>query len=116
MVCTLNILPPRRGNNVIAYKGDTSSTTAQSSATLNFNYAVDATKMDPADNIDAARVNAFYIANTVHDFLYRYGFTEEAFNFQQYNFNHGGEEGDRVLLSVQHEGLKNNANFSTPPE
>ncbi|KJA20476.1 hypothetical protein HYPSUDRAFT_203789 [Hypholoma sublateritium FD-334 SS-4] len=104
------------GNNVLSYKGDTSSTTSQSSATLNFNYAMDATKTDPADNVDAARVNAFYIANTVHDFLYRYGFTEEAFNFQQYNFNRGGEEGDRVLLSVQHSGLTNNANFVTPPD
>lgn len=77
---------------------------------------MDATAKNPADNIDAARVNAFYIANTVHDFFYRYGFTEVAFNFQQYNFNQGGKEGDRVLLSVQHDGLKNNANFATHPE
>ncbi|KDR71798.1 hypothetical protein GALMADRAFT_143583 [Galerina marginata CBS 339.88] len=104
------------GNNVVCFKdSDTSSTTSQSSATLNFNYAMDATK-NPPDNIDAARVNAFYIANTVHDFFYRYGFTEVAFNFQQYNFNKGGKEGDRVLLSVQHAGLKNNANFYTPPD
>lgn len=103
------------GNNVVSYKGDISSTTSQSSDTLNFNYAMDDTK-DPADNIDAARVNAFYIANTVHDFFYRYGFTEAAFNFQQYNFNRGGQEGDRVLLSVQHDGLKNNATFATPAD
>lgn len=77
---------------------------------------MDDTKKDPADNLDAARVNAFYVANTVHDFFYRYGFTEVAFNFQQYNFNRGGKEGDRVLISVQHAGLKNNANFSTPAE
>ncbi len=122
----------RRGNNVIAYnlKDGTKYTTEQSSATLNFNYAMNATKTDPADNIDAARVNAFYIANTVHDFLYRYGFTEEAFNFQNFNFNRGGKDGDRVLLVVQHkvpvkkkdgtvdhyEDLRNNANFSSPPE
>ncbi|KDR71794.1 hypothetical protein GALMADRAFT_229312 [Galerina marginata CBS 339.88] len=103
------------GNNVVSYKGDTSSTTSQSSATLNFNYGMDAAK-NPPDNIDAARVNAFYIANTVHDFFYRYGFTEGAGNFQQYNFERGGKEGDRVLLSVQHAGLKNNANFITPPD
>jgi extracellular elastinolytic metalloproteinase len=105
-----------RGNNVVSYQGDTSSTTSQSSDTLNFNYAMDATTKDPADNIDAARVNAFYIANTVHDFFYRYGFTEVAFNFQQYNFNRGGQEGDRVLLSVQHDDLTDNAKFTTPAE
>ena len=74
------------------------------------------TKSDPADNIDAAHVNAFYIANTVHGFFYRYGFTEVAFNFQQYNFNQGSKEGDRVLLSVQHDGLKNNAQFTAHSE
>lgn len=77
---------------------------------------MDVCTKDPADNISAARVNAFYIANTVHDFFYRYGFTEVAFNFQQYNFNQGGKEGDRVKLSVQHNGLENNARFITPPE
>ncbi|KAJ6627922.1 Fungalysin metallopeptidase-domain-containing protein [Mycena sp. CBHHK59/15] len=76
------------GNNVIAYKGDQNSTTDQSSATLNFNYSFDASK-DPTDanNLNAAHVNAFYIANTFHDFTKRYGFTEDAFNFQEYNFN-----------------------------
>ena len=28
------------------------------------------------ENIDTAVVNAFYIVNTIHDFAYRYGFTE----------------------------------------
>lgn len=96
--------------------GDESSTTSQSSATLNFNYKMDATKTNPVDNIDAARVNAFYVSNKVHDFFYRYGFTEEAFNFQQYNFDKGGKDGDRVQMSVQYKGLKNNARFHTPPE
>ena len=39
-----------------------------------------------------------------------------AFNFQQYNFNKGGKEGDRVLLSVQYDGLINDAKFFTHPE
>ena len=77
---------------------------------------MDAAAKDPADNIDAARVNAFYIANTVHYFFYRYGFTEVAFNYQQYNFNKGGKEGDRILLSVQHDGLKKDARFASQPE
>jgi extracellular elastinolytic metalloproteinase len=52
----------------------------------------------------------------VHDIAYKYGFTEQAFNFQQNNFNHGGKGGDRVHLSVQDGSGLNNANFATPPE
>ncbi|KAJ7749849.1 hypothetical protein DFH07DRAFT_746553, partial [Mycena maculata] len=50
------------GNNVIIYKNnDETSMTTQSSATLNFNYAFDASKGPSADtNLNAARVNAFY--------------------------------------------------------
>ena len=52
----------------------------------------------------------------MHDFAYRYGFTEKAFNFQQSNFGKGGKEGDRVLMGVQDASGVNNANFATPPE
>jgi extracellular elastinolytic metalloproteinase len=54
--------------------------------------------------------------NVMHDFSYRYGFTESAFNFQQNNFGKGGQEQDRVLMSVQDASGTNNANFATPPE
>ncbi|KAJ7087425.1 Fungalysin metallopeptidase-domain-containing protein [Mycena epipterygia] len=108
------------GNNGIACENRIqSSTTEQSSATLNFNYAFDASK-DPTDttNLNAARVNAFYVANTFHDFTYRYGFTEDAFNFQAYNFDRGGKEGDRVLMSVQDKtkNRKNNSSFHSPED
>ncbi len=66
--------------------------------------------------MDAARVNAFYIINTVHDFLYKYGWTEAAFNFQNDNFGKDGEGDDRVLMSVQDASGTDNANFATPPE
>ena len=52
----------------------------------------------------------------MHDFTYRYGFTEEAFNFQLSNFGKGGKENDRVLVSVQDASGVNNANFATPAE
>jgi extracellular elastinolytic metalloproteinase len=52
----------------------------------------------------------------VHDIAYRYGFTEEAGNFQVTNFENGGKGGDRVELTVQDGGGLNNANFATPPE
>jgi len=46
----------------------------------------------------------------------RYGFTEEAGNFQQYNFGRGGEEGDAVITNAQDGSGFNNANFMTPPD
>lgn len=103
------------GNNVISYKlkGTEKSTTSESSSTLNFNYSFDASK-DPAGNLDAARVNAFYVANTVHDFFHRYGFVEAAFNFQVCNFNRGGKGGDRVEMSIQETTIQDS--FSAPPE
>ncbi|KAJ7214927.1 Fungalysin metallopeptidase-domain-containing protein [Mycena pura] len=106
------------GNNCMVFKWDyEGSTTEQSSATLNFNYAFDASKEPTEDvNLNAARVNAFYVANTFHDFTYRYGFTEDAFNFQEYNFNRGGKEGDRVLVHVQFANRKNTSSFWSPAD
>jgi hypothetical protein len=46
----------------------------------------------------------------------RYGFTEEAGNFQQYNFGRGGEESDAVITNAQDGSGFNNANFMTPPD
>ncbi|KAF9019420.1 hypothetical protein BDZ89DRAFT_992503, partial [Hymenopellis radicata] len=104
------------GNNVIAYKSRQSVFTSESSSGV-FDYSYD-TDVGPTDghNVDAARVNAFYIINTVHDFLYKYGWTEAAFNFQDDNFGKGGEGNDRVLMSVQDASGTDNANFATPPD
>lgn len=106
-----------RGNNVVAFKTSLRATSVQSSRGLNFDFAYDDT-LDPtmARNLNAARVNAFYIINTVHDFSYKYGFTENAFNFQSNNFGKGGRGNDPVIMSVQDESGVNNANFATPPE
>ncbi|CAE6441585.1 unnamed protein product, partial [Rhizoctonia solani] len=65
---------------------------------------------------DAARVNAFYVGNMVHDLTYRYGFTETSYNFQQNNNGLGGAQNDRVQISVQDSSGSNNAVFSTPPD
>ena len=90
----------------------------QSSALLNFIYFQDPTVNPDAlqANIDAARVNAFYIVNTVHDFSYLYGFTEAAYNFQNSNFGKGGSGNDRVTISVQDANGIDNADFATPPD
>lgn len=105
-----------RGNNVFAWKGFTTNLTVQS-AEETFDYAYDPLRApNVTANVNAARTNAFYVANAVHDFAYRYGFTEEAFNFQNDNFGKGGLGNDRVNISVQDSSSVNNANFLAPPE
>ncbi|KAF6746897.1 metalloprotease [Ephemerocybe angulata] len=109
--------PTIRGNNVVAYKTAETGTTAQSATGLIFNYTQNPSQGPTvASNLNAARTNAFYIMNRVHDFAYHYGFTEAAFNFQADNFGKGGAGGDRVLVSVQDNAGTNNANFATPPD
>ena len=105
------------GNNAITYKGDTTNTTQQSSAGQNFVFTQDP-DADPTtqENIDAARTNAFYIVNTVHDISYIYGFNEAAFNFQNDNQGKGGKGNDRVTISVQDSAATDNADFSTPAD
>ncbi|KAK7028946.1 hypothetical protein VNI00_014786 [Paramarasmius palmivorus] len=106
------------GNNVFVFSGDSEVTQgAVSGGALTFNFKYDPSK-DPTDpnNINAARTNAFVLANTFHDFTYLYGFTEKAFNFQLDNFDNGGVAGDPVLMSVQDPSGLNNANFLTLPD
>ncbi|KAG6889604.1 hypothetical protein C0995_016130 [Termitomyces sp. Mi166 len=107
------------GNNVVSfvYREPTVEIANQTSDGLVFDVKYDDSK-DPRvpSNIEAAIVNAFYTANTVHDFTYRYGFTEKAFNFQANNFGKGGKDNDYVLMSVQDARGLNNANFATPPD
>ncbi|TNY02812.1 metalloprotease, partial [Escherichia coli] len=56
----------------------------------------------------------FYVMNRYHDELYRLGFTEQAFNFQNDNFGRGGVAADRVSAEGQDSSGTNNANFNTP--
>ncbi|KAH8103011.1 Fungalysin metallopeptidase-domain-containing protein [Cristinia sonorae] len=105
------------GNNAISFKGKKRNTTSQSGRDLQFIYEQDPSLEPTAGkNIDAARVNAFYIVNTIHDISYKYGFTEKTFNFQNNNFGHRGRGNDRVLISIQDAEGMNNARFATPPD
>ncbi|KAG1764444.1 Fungalysin metallopeptidase-domain-containing protein [Suillus occidentalis] len=72
--------------------------------------------VDARAHIDATVAQLFYTSNMFHDLTYRYGFTEEAGNFQQYNFGRGGEESDAVITNAQDGSGFNNANFMTPPD
>ncbi|KAJ3221962.1 Fungalysin/Thermolysin Extracellular metalloproteinase 5 [Chytriomyces hyalinus] len=120
------------GNNVAAASnpnGPSSQTNAQvlalprpSSSSLTFNYNLDDSldAMNPT-NINAAVTNMFVAANTMHDFLYNYGFTENAGNFQFDNLGKGGVAGDGVLATCQDmyntdSQSRNNANFLTPAD
>ncbi len=60
--------------------------------------------------------HAFYTINRWHDEMYLLGFTEQARNFQHFNFGRGGSEGDRISLEVQDSGGFNNANMSVPAD
>ncbi|KZV85209.1 putative extracellular elastinolytic metallo proteinase precursor [Exidia glandulosa HHB12029] len=105
------------GNNAIAFK--TSQTTGLSSENVSngFQFVWNSTAQPTVSpNIDVARVNAFYIVNTIHDITYRYGFTESAFNFQQNNNGKGGAANDRVTISVQDSAGTDNADFTTPAD
>lgn len=52
----------------------------------------------------------------MQDLLYKYGFTEKAFNFQDDNFGKGGVGGDPVEMSVQEQDGTDNANFAVSYE
>lgn len=65
---------------------------------------------------DGAVIQMFYLMNRFHDELYKLGFTEQAFNFQDDNFGRGGAGGDRVSSEGQDGAGTNNANFSTPAD
>ena len=63
-----------------------------------------------------AVIQMFYVMNRYHDELYRFGFTEPAFNFQHDNFGRGGAANDRVSAEGQDSSGSNNANFNTPAD
>jgi len=84
--------------------------------TLDFLYNGNLSAQQPNTYLRDAITNAFVWANQMHDWLYLYGFTEAAGNFQENNYNNGGTGGDFVMVECQDGGDTNNANFLTPPE
>ncbi|EEB89633.1 hypothetical protein MPER_12248, partial [Moniliophthora perniciosa FA553] len=81
-----------RGNNIVVVTNDTNTFTPtnESAPGLIFSYTYDDSVFPhEGENVDASRTQAFYLGNKVHDLLYRYGFTEDAFNFQNTNFGKG---------------------------
>lgn len=109
-----------RGNNVNAYldrdaDNNPDDKTVDGNTGLLFDFPFDAAKT-PDNYQEAAITQLFYMNNFMHDFTYRYGFNEEAGNFQQNLYGKSGKAGDPVKAEGQDASGFNNANFSTPPD
>jgi extracellular elastinolytic metalloproteinase len=77
------------------------------------------------NDIDAALANLFAMHNRMHDWAYHLGFTEQAFNLQDFNFGRGGAENDPEQGNAQAGGrsggppnfeARDNANQITPAD
>ena len=82
-------------------------------------YDFEAEPLATATQSKAAAVQAFYVANWLHDWYYDSGFDEAAGNAQTVNFGRGGAEGDAMKVEVQDgalAGLRDNAFMSTPAD
>jgi subtilase family serine protease len=64
----------------------------------------------PFNSDDSAETALFFALNFAHDFFYDLGFDEAAGNFQQDNFNRGGNGGDPIKGNARALG-RNNANY-----
>lgn len=111
-----------RGNNVNAY-ADTLQDNAADPASqpdggrgLDFNHPIETFDAGPLIYRDAAVDNLFYWNNVMHDVTFRYGFNEEAGNFQASNYTGDGRAGDEVQAEAQDGSGVLNANFATPAE
>ena len=109
------------GNNANAYRDADNDNKADPNLTAvtngRFTTAWDGTVAPTTEsNQKVAVQNLFYLNNTIHDVLYRAGFTEAAGNFQEDNFGRGGRASDAVQAEAQDGGGTDNANFATPTD
>ncbi len=112
-----------RGNNTDTYLDDDANdgptggdaARVDGGANLEFDFPWTAAGSQ-ASYRDAALTNLFYWTNVTHDVWYNYGFDEASGNFQEYNFNRGGNQGDGVLAEAQDGEGTCNANFGTPAD
>jgi uncharacterized membrane protein YkoI len=111
-----------RGNNVNAYHDTAADNTPDPAsqpdggAGLDFDHPIVTYDATPATYRDAAVDNLFYWNNLMHDVPFRYGFDEEAGNFQETNYTGKGKGKDAVLAEAQDGSFVLNANFATPAD
>jgi PKD repeat protein len=108
-----------QGNNVFAADDidddDLPGYSPDGGASLDFDFPLDLGNA-PVENLDASVTNLFFWNNLMHDVWYQYGFDEQSGNFQENNYDRGGEGFDAVFAQAQDGGGTNNANFATPPD
>ncbi len=108
-----------RGNNVRAQEdrngNDGAGDSPDGGADLNFNFPFNF-NTSPVNMVEAATVNLFFWNNIMHDVWYQYGFDEASGNFQENNYDNGGNGSDSVNADAQDGSGLNNANFGTPPD
>jgi extracellular elastinolytic metalloproteinase len=77
------------------------------------------------NDIDAARANLFAMHNRIHDWAYNLGFTEAAWNLQEFNYGKAGAQKDSEQGNAQAGGVsggppafaaRDNANQFTPAD
>ncbi|GAA5852921.1 hypothetical protein JCM9279_000078 [Rhodotorula babjevae] len=114
-----------RGNNVMAQDNPSGGNSASGfrangGKDMSFKFGIHMPKeghpLEPTSYIEASTTELFYTNNEIHDLYHRYGFDEEAGNFQDANFGRGGYGGDAVQANAQDGSGYNNANFATPPD
>ncbi len=108
-----------KGNNVHAYfdiqdnnlpDGDE---VVQEDLVFDYNYNPE---REPLSNKKAALTQLFYMNNFMHDFTYNYGFDEQAGNFQNFNYQTAGKDGDAIDAEALDGSRKNNATFLPRPD
>ena len=108
-----------RGNNVHAYEDRDNKNIAGYSPNggnelkFDFNFNLNGGRND---FLDVSITNLFYWNNIIHDVFYKYGFNEQAGNFQNNNYGKGGIGNDEVRAEAQDGSGFNNANFATPAD
>ena len=108
-----------RGNNVFVQEdmddNNVGGTRPNGGASLAFSFPINLSA-DPTAYLDASLTNLFYWNNLNHDIQAKYGFSEAAGNFQQFNYSGKGSGGDPVQADGLDGAGVNNATFFTPPD
>lgn len=112
------------GNNIVTHvgtnllDGTSASFIADDWKALIFDYPYSASVAATTDeNLDAARVNAFYVGNIVHDLAWKYGFRPLTFNFQADTIADKWVRGDGPInIRVQTTPGSNDATCTVPPD
>lgn len=111
-----------KGNNVYAYEDindlNKEGNYADGGSSLNFSFPYNSPNQEYTSYSNASITNLFYVSNSIHDLLYRFGFDENSGNFQYNQFGKNKDSkyagADPLLAEAQDGSGLNNANISVP--